>query len=578
MKLLRWIILAGVTLTSGHCVANEEVDKLLEETWQFKLLQEPIFATRQGVNDYNNKLPNKTPEHMAARYAQRQQFIKRIDGLDFDALSDQDKVNIDLLRWKLEEKVREYELGKYRMPINTFSNFYTRTVRVLNDVKLTSEQDYQDIIARINAMPVFFEQQITNMHKGIEDGFILPKVTVESILPVTEAFIYERYQDNPLYGKIIDFPSHFSAEQKRFYQKEAQQALDQSFTLAFRKLHQFLSGPYKKHARESVGVYDIPDGKDYYEQQIKRYVTTNDFTAEQIHQVGLSEVARIRAEMNDLIQTLEFDGTFEDFVNFLRTDPRFYANTSEDLIKEASYIAKRIDLVMPGYFKRLPRQPYGVEPVPEEIAPNYTTAAYWNASIGADKGGIYVVNTYNLSQRPLYELTALTLHEAVPGHHHQIALSQELENVPPFRRTLYISAFGEGWGLYSEKLGVEMGMYRNEYEHFGRLSYEMWRACRLVIDTGIHAKGWSRQQGLDYLANNTSLSLANVRAEVDRYISWPAQALSYKMGELKIWELRRLAEKELGQQFDIRQFHDVILKNGAVPLVTLEKQVKDYLQ
>jgi uncharacterized protein (DUF885 family) len=322
----------------------------------------------------------------------------------------------------------------------------------------------------------------------------------------------------------------------------------------------------------------MDNGKAYYAHQIKRYVTSTDQTAEQIHDIGLSEVARIKREMLALIKELEFDGDFDAFVKFLRTDPQFYAKTENELLQHASFIAKRIDHRMSGFFGKLPRLPYGIEPVPSEIAPNYTTAAYWPATSGGNRGGTYVVNTYQLDQRPLYELVALTLHESVPGHHHQNALSQELEDVAKFRQRLYLSAFGEGWGLYSEKLGIEMDVYRTAYEHFGRLSYEMWRACRLVIDTGIHAKGWTRQQGIDFLANNTSLSLANVRAEVDRYISWPGQALSYKLGELKIWELRRQAQSVLKDDFDIREFHDAILQNGALPLELLEKQIQGFIQ
>ena len=281
--------------------------------------------------------------------------------------------------------------------------------------------------------------------------------------------------------------------------------------------------------------------------------------------------------MLEIIKETEFEGSFEEFTQYLRTDPQFYAKTPKDLLKEAAYIAKRIDYIMPEFFKTLPRLPYGVVAVPKEIAPNYTTASYNPALVGGTRGGAYWVNTYQLDQRPLYELTALTLHESVPGHHHQSAISSELQNVPKFRLGLYFSAYGEGWGLYSEKLGIEMGLYNTPYDNFGRLSYEMWRACRLVIDTGIHAMKWSRQQGIDFLSSNTSLSPANVRAEVDRYISWPGQALSYKLGELHIWKLRNKAEKALGEQFDLREFHDALLSNGALPLGMVEAEIDRYI-
>ena len=347
---------------------------------------------------------------------------------------------------------------------------------------------------------------------------------------------------------------------------------------AFRELVRFLEEEYYPAAAESIAVSDLENGEAFYAHQIRVYTTRTDLTAAQIHELGLSEVARIREEMDEVIEASGFDGSFAEFTEFLRSDPQFYATSEEQLLKEAAFVAKQIDYKMPEFFGRLPRLPYGVVAVPDEIAPNYTTASYNGAPIGGIRGGAYWVNTFALDQRPLYELPALTAHEAVPGHHHQNAIAREMEDLPDFRKQLYFSAMGEGWGLYAEKLGIEMGIYNNAYEHFGRLSYEMWRACRLVIDTGIHTQGWSRQQALDYLSSNTSLSAANVRAEVDRYISWPAQALSYKLGELKIIELRARAETALGDRFDLRQFHDVLLGQGALPLDLLERIIDDWIE
>jgi uncharacterized protein (DUF885 family) len=338
----------------------------------------------------------------------------------------------------------------------------------------------------------------------------------------------------------------------------------------------FLRDEYR--ASKTLGAEQLPDGKAFYAFQLRRYTTLVDATADDIHATGLAEVARIRGEMADIIAELKFDGDFAAFTKFLLNDPQFFATSAEQLLAAAAYTAKRIDYLMPGYFGKLPRQSYGVIPVPDEIAPNYTTGAYYGAPLSARNGGAYWINTYALDQRPLYEIPALTLHEAVPGHHHQNALALELENVPAFRRTLGFSAFGEGWGLYAEKLGVEMGVYRTPYEHFGRLSYEMWRACRLVIDTGIHSQQWSRQQAIDFLLQNTALSAANARAEIDRYISWPGQALAYKLGELSIWELRHHAEKELGSEFDLRRFHDAVLSNGELPLSMLSGVVERYIE
>ena len=564
--------------SDGAIGSDTQFEKIIEAEWQYQLLENPIRATRVGVNNYNHTLPDISMGKLEARYNQNRAFLAQLHEIEKTSLSQSNQVNYDLLVWLLEERKREFELGTYRVPINTFSSFFSQATRALTDAPLNSKEDYDNYIQRINALPLFFKQNIAHMRVGLKGGFTQPKIIIDGIIPVVDAQIYANPEDSPLYRAFLRFPSTISENDKRTFTKRGRKAIEESANKAFTLLSDFLKEEYQPNTRKSVGAYQMQNGVAYYAHQIQRYVTATDKSAEQIHQIGLSEVKRIKSEMLTLIQELEFEGTFDEFVHFLRTDPQFYAKTADDLLKEASYIAKRIDIKMPGYFGKLPRLPYGIEPVPAAIAPNYTTAAYWGSPFGSPRGGAYVVNTYALDQRPLYELTALTLHEAVPGHHHQNALSRELQNVPQFRRSLYLSAFGEGWGLYSEKLGVEMGVYRNGYEHFGRLSYEMWRACRLVIDTGIHALGWSRQQGLDFLADNTSLSLQNVRAEVDRYISWPGQALSYKLGEIKIWELRGKTEKALGEQFDIKAFHDTILENGAIPLVRLEAQIDQYIR
>ena len=345
---------------------------------------------------------------------------------------------------------------------------------------------------------------------------------------------------------------------------------------AYERLLDFFEDEYFTKARNTLGAYSLPGGKRFYDEQIYLYATI-DMSAEEIHQLGLSEVARIRSEMETIISDLEFDGDFAAFIQFLRTDPQFYAKTPHELLAEASYIAKKVDGRLPQLFGTLPRQPYGVAPVPEDIAPFYTAGRYVGSQLDARKGGYYWVNTYALESRTLYTLPALTLHEAMPGHHLQIALALEQGEQPDFRRNNYISAYGEGWALYAEKLGIEMNIYETPYQDFGRLTYEMWRACRLVIDTGIHAKGWSRQQALDYLSSNTALSIHEVTTEIDRYISWPAQALSYKLGEYTIWQLRREAEGRLGAEFDLRDFHDFILALGSVPLEILKDEVHRWI-
>ena len=372
--------------------------------------------------------------------------------------------------------------------------------------------------------------------------------------------------------KTLDFLSDEAAAD---YRKRAEVVIKNKVLPAFQGFRDFMVEQYIPGARDSIGVSQTPNGNAFYQNRVEYYTTTK-MTAEQVHEIGLKEVARIKSEMEKIIAQLEFEGSFAEFLTFLRTDPQFYPKTAEQLLKEASYIAKKMDAQLPKFFKFLPRTPYGVEPVPAHIAPKYTTGRYVGPSKATD-AGYYWVNTYALNRRPLYELEALTLHEAVPGHHLQISLSREMTDTPIYRSSYYISAFGEGWGLYSEWLGLEAGFYRDPYSNFGRLTYEMWRAARLVVDTGMHVMGWSRQQAMDFMKQNSALSEHNIQTEVDRYISWPGQALSYKIGELTIKRLRAKAERELGNKFDIREFHFEVLKNGSVPLSLLEQQIDDYI-
>jgi uncharacterized protein (DUF885 family) len=328
--------------------------------------------------------------------------------------------------------------------------------------------------------------------------------------------------------------------------------------------------------RTTIGVSNFPQGLAYYKELVHHYTTT-DLTYDEIFEIGQKEVRRIQQEMMDVLKEVNFKGSLQDFISYLRTDPKFYTTTPEQLLKEASFIAKKADGKLPQFFGKLPRQPYGVEPVPAHLAPTYTGGRYSGAPISSKRAGFYWVNTYNLSSRPLYTLESLTLHEAVPGHHLQISLTQELDSLPAFRKNLYVNAFGEGWGLYCEWLGIEMGFYKDPYSRFGRLTYEMWRACRLVIDVGLHAKGWTREEAVKFLSEHTALSLHEVNTEINRYISWPGQALAYKMGELKIKELRKKAEDKLKDKFDIREFHDLILSQGSVTLAIMEKMVDRYI-
>ena len=568
---LLWLAPAALAAT-----ATEQLQQVIDDHWHYSLQEDPITAGRMGLAGYNNKLPGVTAKDRERRLKAEQKLLQRLQAIDTTQLTDADRVNHQLLGWVLRNSIQSNTLFLDRIPANTFYSFWSAALDASSGLAMPKVADYQDYIARINDFGRYFDENIANMRTGIKDGFVLPKIVVQGIAPTVRAQVYKDPTQSSLYEPFTKFPASFSPAEQLQLQQAAKQAIAQTALPAFARLADFLEGDYMKAATDSLAAEQLPQGKAYYRHAINTYVT-QDMDPAEIHSIGLAEVKRIRAEMDSLIKETGFKGSFSDFTKFLRTDPQFYAKTPTELLKEASYIAKRIDYRLPEFFGKLPRLPYGIVPVPDEIAPNYTTASYNPAAIGGIRGGAYWLNTHALDQRPLYELVALTLHEAVPGHHLQNALSQELENVPQFRRNLYLSAYGEGWGLYAERLGVEMGVYDNAYQQFGRLSYEMWRACRLVIDTGIHSKGWSRQQALDFLSSNTSLSPANVRAEVDRYISWPGQALSYKMGEIKIRQLRAKAEQQLGDKFDLRAFHDALLANGALPLEILEAEMDRFI-
>ena len=412
------------------------------------------------------------------------------------------------------------------------------------------------------------------MDKGVSQ----PKIIFKGYESTYETHIVDDFQESYFYSPLKKLPESLTSSQKDSILIEGKIAIENIVIPQFKRIKNFFETEYLPKTRTTIGVSDTPNGKAFYQNRINFYTTNNEFSPEDIHQIGLNEVKRIKAEMENIIDELGFKGSFSDFLKFLRTDKQFYAKTPDELLMIARDIAKRADEQLPKFFKTLPRKPYGVAPVPDAIAPKYTGGRYVGSSKNSSEPGYYWVNTYDLPSRTLYTLPSLTVHEAVPGHHLQGALNNELgDSIPKFRRNLYLSAYGEGWGLYTEFLADEMGMYTSPYEHFGKLTYEMWRACRLVVDTGIHSKGWTRKQAVDFIASNTALSLHEVNTETDRYISWPGQALSYKIGELKIRELRKKAKEKLGSKFDIREFHEVILEQGTVTLSILEQRINSYI-
>ena len=562
---------------STENLATSQLQSLMDSYWSYRLAESPTLATAAGINDYNHLLPQVAPLDQSRRLRVEQEFLLQLGNIDRTDLNLENQINYDLLGWVLEISIESMELNTDRIPFNTFSSFFTGALRASYGVSMTTEEDYRAYISRIREFPRYFAENIDNMREGMRSGFVLPKVIIDGVLPTVRAQVYDNPDNSSLFEPIAEVSDRLSTAIQVQIRLEAREAIRSYAIPAFRELAEFLQNEYYPMATEGIAAQDLSNGDAFYTHQIKVYTTRTDLSAEQIHNIGVSEVARIRREMEEVIAASGFDGSFEEFTEFLRAEPRFYANDETTLLKEASFIAKKIDYLLPEFFGRLPRVPYGVVPVPVEIAPNYTAASYNSSPVGGIRGGAFWVNTFALDQRPLYELPALTLHEAVPGHHLQTSIARELENLPEFRKELYFSAFGEGWGLYSEKLGIEMGIYGNSYEHFGRLSYEMWRACRLVIDTGIHSQGWTRQEAMNYLTDNTSLSAVNVRAEVDRYISWPGQALAYKLGEMKILELRQRTEAALGDAFDLRSFHDALLGQGALPLDILDTVIENYI-
>jgi len=563
----------SLTNKAAISTSDQQLQQLIHTYQQFYQKSSPFNDPVEGGN--NGKLPNLSPEFLAEQNIKRQKIYNALINVDTKELSTDNQINISVLIYTLKNQLDSYANKEHYMPLTAESGFHVWIANISQQVNLKSEQDYRDYLAKLSALPHYFKQQIAWMNLGIEAGITQPKVVLKGFEQSIIAFIKEDVTESGYYKPFKSIPNHIDAKTQQSIRAQAKKILTEQVMPSYQNYYDYMITQYQPQARDNIAATSLPNGKNYYQNRVKHY-TTIDITAEQVHQKGLSEVKRIRAEMDEIIKQVKFDGDFKSFIDFLRNDPQFYAKTPVDLLKEASYIAKKMDAKLPALFKTLPRTPYGVVEVPATIAPKYTTGRY-SGPARDDQAGNYWVNTYRLDRRPLYVLPALTLHEAVPGHHLQGAIAQEMKNVPKFRNRTYISAFGEGWGLYSEYLGIEAGIYETPYENFGRLTYEMWRACRLVVDTGMHAQGWSRQQAIDYLANNTALSLHNVQTEIDRYISWPGQALSYKIGELTIKRLRKDAEQALGEHFDLRDFHDQILRNGSMPLSMLEKVIGRYI-
>jgi uncharacterized protein (DUF885 family) len=525
-----------------------------------------FFEDSRGEQQRAGYLPRVDEASQLRRAGHLKDLMAQLNTINTAELSPDEKLNAEIFRAVLENEISDYQFRTWEMPFNSDSSFWTY---------LDSSEPFDDVggyrryITRLRDVPRYFDEQIVNLRAGLERGFSVPRATLDGRDKSVAAFIVDGPEKSSFYKPFINFPSNVPEAEQQALRSEAKVAIQQSVMPAYNKLLVFIRDDYIPRTRATISAHDLPNGDAFYRAQVREYTTT-DMTPQQIHQLGIQEVARIQVEMETTMRDSGFKGTMPEFLKFLKSDPQFYAKTPDELLGVSAYVTKRVDGVIGQHFGLLPRKRFGVIPVPDALAPFYTSG----------RGGLEncMMNTYDLPVRPLYNIPVLTLHECEPGHSFQLALSSEQKDLPSFRRNLYFSGMGEGWGLYSEWLGDELGIYRTPYEKFGQLSYDMWRAARLVIDTGIHQYGWSRQQAIDYLASHTALTQHEVETEVDRYISWPGQALAYKLGELTILRLRKDAETTLGPKFDERRFHDAVLALGSVPLNVLEDQMHAFIK
>lgn len=544
-----------------------------------QVLQEwKTFDEKESPADSVNALypfGRNREEDFLRRYQFYKQEYDKLNALDVASLSFDDQINVSLLKYKLNDEIVSYEYKEYLNPILSDEGFHTSLAAIASR-SYTTKKQLEKYLTMLRGIPLYVDENLNLIRKGLALGISQPSVALKGYEATYQTHIVDEVEKSVFWKPFKEKPYGISETEWAQITAEGKKLITDSVIPSYRKIKTFFEKEYHPKTRTTLGASRMPDGKQFYAEKVKHYTTTNK-TPDEIFNLGMLEVARIRQEMQQVLNEVKFKGSIKDFINYLRTDPKFYPTTADQLLKEASFIAKKIDGKLPLLFNKLPRQPYGVVPVPDYLAPSYTAGRYSGASIKSKNAGNYWVNTYNLPSRTLYTLEALTLHEAVPGHHLQISLTQELDNLPEFRRNLYVNAYGEGWGLYSEYLGYELGLYKDPYSLFGRLTYEMWRACRLVIDVGIHDKDWTREQAVSFLADNTALSMHEVNTEINRYISWPGQALAYKIGEITIKNLRKKAENTLKDKFDVRAFHDLVLSQGTVTMSILEKMVDKYI-
>ncbi|PHS18664.1 MAG: DUF885 domain-containing protein [Kangiella sp.] len=563
------MLLVTSSLTASELSdSSKKLNLLLSEHWKNAQQEQVFFRKDPDTFRMNGKLPSFSQTSRERREAYNLTLLKRLKAIKFKQLTKEEQITYQIFVYERQAEARSYGQLDHLYPFNFYSGFDRYFAGAPDNMSFLSKKNYDNYLISLADFPRYNNEHISNLREAIKKGHTHYCASFENYHLGISKHLVTDINESVFYKPMLNMPAKLTKEQRSSYQKQATVLIKQKVLPAYKKFYQFFTEDYMTQCRTKVGISELKKGDEYYKYLIEYYTTTS-MSADEIHQLGIKEVARIREEMKSIISDLKFKGDFNDFIQFLRTDKRFHTDSAMDLIEKASYITRKMAAQLPKWFSVLPRTTFDIKPS--------NAGGYYVASDGSGTtSGTYFVTTKEEGREPLYTLEALTFHEAEPGHHFQSAIAQEVD-MAEFRKTLYHSAFGEGWGLYSERLGKEMGFYQDPYSNFGRLTYEVWRACRLVVDTGMHAKGWSRQQAIDYMAENTGVSLSEVTSEIDRYITWPAQALSYKIGEIKIRELRKMAEDKLGEHFDIRTFHDQILSNGSLPLDLLEELTVDWI-
>ncbi len=572
----RYLNQINAVVYNQHFSENKKLTLIMQDLFAYNLAQNPSTATYLGYNDYNDHWQDLTDIARTARQNSVKNTLAIINKLKFKQLNLDNQLNFKLLKLNLTQKIEGFSFPSEWLPINQMGGIQRNIPATLKMMPTQSKRDYLNIIARLKDMPRYIEEVRTLLKKGLDQKITPPKITLTDIPRQIKTLIPAKNWSSPLLQPFLNFPESVNENQRKLIRADAAKIYRNKVVPAWEKFLLYFENEYLPHSRETISLSSLTQGKQWYQWQVKHYTTTA-LTASQIHQIGLDEVKRIHFKMVEVMKQSKFSGNFPEFLEFLRTDAQFFYTKKQNLLIGYRNIAKKIDAQLPKFFNKLPRLSYGVQAIPDNESKAQTTAYYNGGSFRAKRAGIFFANTYALNTRPKWEMIPLTLHEAVPGHHLQISLAQELDNLPEFRKNAGYSAFVEGWALYAEQLGYPMNLYKDPYDKFGQLTYEMWRAVRLVVDTGIHSMGWSRDQAIQFFKKNSSKSLHDIEVEIDRYIVWPGQALAYKIGELTIQRLKLKAQKQFGDKFDLREFHHQILKNGALPLSMLEQKINHWL-